>query len=67
MFLPDLTKIIMYENRKKYALRGFSEVKVSQSAYEGGKYTLDESFKTGNYLFKQFAINLWEKNKMKEW
>ena len=64
---PGPTKIIMYENTKKYALRGFSKVKVSQSKYEGGNYTLDDSFKTGNSLFKQFAINLWEKNKMKEW
>lgn len=63
---PGPTKIIMYENIKKYALREFNMVKVSQTKYEGGQYTLDDSFKTGNSLFKRFAINLWKQNKMKE-
>ncbi len=64
---PAPTKIIMYENTKKYAMRGFNMVKVSQSKYMGGKYTLDDSFKNGLSLFKQFAVKLWNENKMKEW
>jgi len=64
---PAPTKIIMYEGNKKYAVRGENRVRVSEKEYSGGQYTLDESFKKGNPLFRQFAINLWEKNKLKQW
>jgi hypothetical protein len=64
---PVPTKIIMHEGPKKYAVRGERRVKVSATDYVGGKYTLDENFKSGNKLFRQFAIDLWEKNKLKAW
>jgi hypothetical protein len=63
---PAPTKIIMYEGTKKYAVRGENIIQISKDSYGDGKYTLDESFKKGNPLFKQFAINLWEKNKVKK-
>lgn len=64
---PAPTKIIMYEHNKKYAVRGESLVRVSEKDFVGGKYTLDENFKNGNALFRQFAIKLWEKNKLQSW
>jgi hypothetical protein len=63
---PAPTKIIMYEGNKKYAVRGENIIQISKDRYGDGKYTLDESLKKGNPLFKQFAINLWEKNKVKK-
>jgi hypothetical protein len=64
---PAPTKIIMYEGSKKYAIRGESKVKVSEKAIFAGQYTLDENFKNGNPLFRQFGITLWEKNNLKKW
>jgi hypothetical protein len=64
---PAPTKIIMYEGNKKYAVRGESRVQVSEKDFIGGQYTFDENFKNGNSLFRQFAINLWEKNKLQKW
>jgi len=64
---PVPTKIIMYEDSKKYALRGESKVKVSDQDYGGGTYKLDENFKTGNPLFRKYAENLWNKYKIETW
>lgn len=62
---PSPTKIIMYEGTKKYAVRGESKVKISEKDYIGGQYTLDENFKNGNSLFRQFAIALWKQHIIK--
>jgi hypothetical protein len=64
---PAPTKIIMYEGDKKFAVRGESRVQVSEKGFTGGQYTLDDNFKNGNSLFRQFAIELWEKNKLQKW
>jgi len=57
------TKIIMYERTKKYALRGESRVQVSGTDYVGGSYTLDDNFKKGQPIFRQYAEKLWAQNK----
>ncbi len=59
---PSNMKIIMHEGVKKYAVRGQSKVKVSEIDYAGGEYLLDEGFKKGPDVFKQYALKLWEKN-----
>ena len=64
---PVPTKIIMYEGMKKYALRGESRVQVSATDYIGGAYTLDENFKTGPAIFRQYAEKLWTQNKIEKW
>lgn len=64
---PVPTKIIMYEGTKKYALRGESRVQVSATDYIGGTYTLDENFKTGSAIFRQYAEKLWAQNKLEKW
>jgi hypothetical protein len=64
---PVPTKIIMYEGTKKYALRGESRVQVSATDYVGGTYALDENFKTGIAIFKQYGEKLWTQNKIEKW
>lgn len=63
---PAPTKIIMYEGAKKYAVRGEDKVQVSEKDFAGGQYTLDENFKNGKPFFRQYATNLWEKNKTRK-
>ena len=62
---PAPTKIIMYEGNKKYAIRGEGGLRVVGKDYAKGQYTMDESFKNGNALFRQFAVNLWAKYNLK--
>ena len=37
-------KIIMYQDNKKFAVRGTTKVKVSATDYMGGEYSFDEAF-----------------------
>jgi hypothetical protein len=64
---PNSIKIIMYENSKKFALRGNSQVKVSENELTGGDYEMDEAFKNGHPSFKKYAENLWYNNKVETW
>lgn len=57
---PVSMKIIMYEGTKKYALRGESKLNLGNE-YGGGGFQLDNNFKHGNILFRQYAENLWKK------
>ena len=59
---PASMKIIMHEGSKKYAIRGENLVKVNDKEHYGGKYTMDEAFKTGPEVFRQYATQLWKKN-----
>jgi len=59
---PANMKIIMHEANKKYAVRGTSKIKISDKDYSGGEYAMDEAFKTGPEVFRQYAIQLWKKN-----
>lgn len=63
---PASMKIIMHEGVKKYAVRGSNRVKITDKDYGGGEYTLDEAFKTGPVIFKQYALALWKKNLMED-
>lgn len=64
---PTPIKIIMYEDNKKYAMRGRSRVKVSATEYEGGEYAFDEAFKNAPAAFKQYAEKLWKAYKEERW
>lgn len=64
---PIPTKIIMYEGDTKYALRGESKVKYSQTEFEGGTFTLDNNFKKGKTIFRIYAEKLWAKNINETW
>ena len=59
---PSTQKIIMYQGDAKYAIRGESKVKVSDTETIGGTFTYDEAFKRGPASFRDYAIKLWKKN-----
>ncbi|GAB4038814.1 hypothetical protein GCM10028809_58130 [Spirosoma gilvum] len=59
---PISMKIIMYENGKKYAVRGETRVKVSATEYMGGSYSFDAAFKSAPSLFRQYASTLWQQH-----
>lgn len=64
---PAQMKIIMYEEQKKYAMRGRTKVKISDRQWEGGEYILDNNFNTGPQKFIEFAKQLWSNNVLQEW
>lgn len=62
---PDYVKIIMYEGRKKYALRGDEYVEYPSdngTVTDGGTYKMDEAFLKSPKVFQDFAKELWAKN-----
>lgn len=59
-------KIIMYEGKEKYAIRGQTKVFVGtnengKNQYGGGEYTYDPSFANGPDVFLTFARKKWNK------
>jgi hypothetical protein len=64
---PAVMKIIMYEDDKKYAVRGTNKVKVSEREYSGGAYKMDEAFEKAPEAFRIYAAALWKKNIMETW
>ncbi|PBJ06125.1 M949_RS01915 family surface polysaccharide biosynthesis protein [Flavobacterium sp. ACN6] len=69
---PCDMKIIMYEDQQKYAIRGESKVQVGvldngEKQFIGGEYKLDENFKKGPKVFKEFAEKLWKDNLIETW
>lgn len=59
---PQIMKIIMYEDGKKYVMRGKTKVQISDKAYRGGEYAFDKTFYKAPKEFKEFAKELWGKN-----
>jgi hypothetical protein len=64
---PSEMKIIMYENAKKYAMRGENKIQYGDDDAIGGEYILDKSFEKGPSVFRAFAIELWNKNILQKW
>jgi len=62
---PIPMKIIMYQDNKKFALRGTTRVKVSATDYMGGEYSFDEAFKNAPVQFRQYAVNFGSNTKQK--
>lgn len=60
---PSSMKIIMYQGKKKFAMRGSAKLVVPGESY-GGEYAFDNTFAAGPKEFKEFAKKLWEKNIM---
>ncbi|MET0298208.1 MAG: hypothetical protein ABW036_00560 [Flavitalea sp.] len=56
---PVPMKIIMYQDNKKFAVRGTTKVRFSENETVGGEYVFDEAFKTAPVLFRQYADKLW--------
>ena len=64
---PYEMKIILYEGKTKYAMRGHNKVEVSPGEFYGGDYKFDKNFTYGPMEFRDFAKNLWNKNIMQTW
>ena len=62
---PLQMKILMYENGKKYALRGLTFLHVDGTDM-GGTYKKDPAFDNAPKIFLDFAHKLWQKHKMAE-
>lgn len=58
---PSTMKLIMYESKQKYAMRGTSKVRVSEKEFVGGEYKFDKAFETSTSAIKKFAQQLWKK------
>ena len=69
---PLNMKIIMYEGKNKYAMRGENKVQIGtlengEKEFIGGEFKLDENFKNGPKVFKEFAEKLWSDNLIETW
>lgn len=69
---PATTKIIMYEGKQKYAMRGDSRVVIDYQdngspVYYGGNYKADQAFTSGPKVFLTYAKDLWEENVKENW
>ena len=69
---PSDMKIIMYEGKQKYAIRGVNKVMLGiddngNELYIGGEYKIDNAFSNGPEVFLEFAKELWNKNIIETW
>ncbi|MCP9766754.1 hypothetical protein EGI22_02465 [Lacihabitans sp. LS3-19] len=64
---PAQLKIIMYEGQQKYAMRGETKVKLTETETYGGKFKFDNAFINGQSIFRDFAKNVWAKNVNETW
>jgi hypothetical protein len=59
---PSTQKIIMYEGKRKYAVRGTSRITVGTYT-EGGGYTFDAALQAAPAAFRQHAAQLWQQHR----
>jgi len=64
---PAAMKIIMYQDNKKFAVRGTSKVPVSATEYAGGECRFDDAFKKAPVEFRQYAEKLWKQHQVETW
>jgi hypothetical protein len=64
---PSNMKLIMYQRKQKYAMRGRNKVEYEQGKFDGGEYTFDKAFTKGPPAFIDFAKHLWDENSMQTW
>jgi hypothetical protein len=69
---PCDMKIIMYEGKQKYALRGQSKVmseidERGNKKYIGGEYKTDKIFNSSPSSFMKFAKEMWSANNIEKW
>ncbi len=58
---PLTLKLIMYEGRNKYALRGNTQVFIDGMKFDPSSYKVDISFTSAPSIFLDFAKNHWKK------
>lgn len=66
---PSDLKIIMYEGKQKFAMRGESKIQTGMEShgkpvFAGGSYTFDKAFQQGPEVFREYAKKLWNKHMM---
>lgn len=64
---PSDLKIIMYEGKQKFAMRGQSKIRTGMEShgkpvFEGGSYTFDKAFQQGPKAFRDYAEKLWNEH-----
>lgn len=59
---PRNMKLLMYEEKKKHAVRGTSKVTAGPEGPIGGDMQLDAAFKSSPPVFRAFATRLWNKH-----
>lgn len=69
---PSEMKIIMYQGKQKFAMRGENKVQIGidengEKNFMGGEYKFDKKFENGPKVFKDFALTLWNKNIIETW
>ncbi|WP_108868081.1 M949_RS01915 family surface polysaccharide biosynthesis protein [Aquimarina aquimarini] len=64
---PSQMKIIMYEGKHKFAMRGYNKVMTTSDSSYGGKYKFDTSFIEGPKVFRDFGISMWDENILHKW
>lgn len=64
---PSDMKIIMYQGKQKFAMRGNTKVQVGEKEFVGGEYKFDAAFAAAPGAFRDFALKLWNKNIMQTW
>ncbi|OCA75061.1 M949_RS01915 family surface polysaccharide biosynthesis protein [Chryseobacterium arthrosphaerae] len=61
---PSDLKVIMYEGKQKFAMRGETKIRSGMEdqgkpVFEGGTYTFDKAFQQGPKVFREYAEKLW--------
>jgi hypothetical protein len=64
---PVPMKIIMYEDNKKFAVRGTTKVETSPKKFMGGEFTFDQAFKSAPAEFRKYAEKIWQQHKTETW
>lgn len=62
---PLEMKIIMYEGKKKHALRGSSIIDFGDRKF-GGEFKLDENLSKSSKEIKDFALKMWNENNLQK-
>ncbi len=58
---PAELKIIMYEDKQKFAMRGSTVIDFGDGPY-GGEYSFDKAFQRGPAEFRDYAQQKWKEN-----
>ena len=56
----DRVKVMLYEAKKKYAIRGESQITLADGTKMGGKYTVDPKLKKASSVFLKHVLSLWK-------
>ncbi|MDF2187984.1 hypothetical protein [Paraflavitalea sp. CAU 1676] len=59
---PMEMKVIMYQGAQKYAMRGETRVKASETETYGGDYKFDPAFVKAPKVIRDFAMKLWKEH-----